>query len=159
MFGSARPYSASATLRDDDPCAGPEPPQQPPQAGGGKRYASGSGPQARAGHMHKYRTATTGDSRPRVVIELNDEIVETIIAPQAVAAGRGIELHRPIVAPVAGILAPGVVSTDTPHGQPGRRARGAIRAPPEAKQPKAAARRAAVALALVGANAPASERD
>ena len=108
--------------------------------------------------MHENRAAASGDTRPRVVIDLDDEIVEMILAPEPVAGFIGPALERTIIAPVGGILAPGVVRSNRPDRQLRPRPRGAIGAPPEPPQLEQAARRATVAFALVGLNPSAPER-
>src|SRR3954447_19666273 len=109
--------------------------------------------------MQKHRAAAAGDARLGVVIDLDDEIVEMIVARQPVAALLRIQPHRLIVVTVRRVLAPGVLGPDGPHGEmrpwPGM----AVGAPPQSLWPGCAPGRAAVALALVGPAAAAPECD
>ena len=58
--------------------------------------------------MQEHRAAAAGDARPRVVIDFDNEIVEMILAREAVAVLVQGEPQRPIVMTVD-ILAPGVL--------------------------------------------------
>src|SRR5215204_4056888 len=107
--------------------------------------------------MQKNRAAASGNPWARVVVELDDQIVEMIIPPQSIAGFTGRAAERPVVAAIAGILGPGEIGRDAPDRQQGARPRRAIRPPPQPYQPKPTARRGAVALAFVGPNASAPE--
>ena len=61
--------------------------EQPAQRVGLQRHASGGRREARPGDMHEHGAAAAGDTRPGVVVELDDEVVETIGALQPVAGG------------------------------------------------------------------------
>ena len=109
--------------------------------------------------MQKHRAAAAGDARAGVVIDLDDEIVEMIVAPQPVAALFRMQPHRAVVMAIAGILAPRFFRPDGADGQKRPRSRMPVRAPPQPQRPERAPGRAAVALALVGLDAAASQRD
>jgi hypothetical protein len=93
------------------------------------------------------------------VVGLNDEIIEMIVAPQTIAALFCIQPHRLIVVPVRRVLAPGVLRTDGADGQKRPWSAMAVGAPPQPPWPECAVGRAAVALALVGPDATAPERN
>jgi hypothetical protein len=63
--------------------------------------------------MYKYRAAAAGDAGPDVVIDLDEQIVEPVIPPKAVAWFMGRSLKGLIIAPIGRIFAPGVSRTDT----------------------------------------------
>ena len=99
------------------------------------------------------------NARTRVVVDLDDEIVERVLAREPVGAAVPRNVDMPVIATVARVFAPAVVRPDPSRRQKSLRPRMTVGAPPQAYQPVAAARRAAVALALVGANAAAAERN
>ena len=69
--------------------------------------AVGAKPCAR--RMDEHRAAASLHARPRVVVELDDEIVEVVGAREAVGIAVGRKLDRLIVVAIGRILAPGVV--------------------------------------------------
>ena len=109
--------------------------------------------------MEKDRAAPAGHTRPRVVIDLDDDVVEPILAPKPVAWFNGRLVERPIVAPVLRVLAPGVGPTDAAGWQHGLGWGEPIGPPPQPQRPEGASRSAAIALALVGADATSAECD
>ena len=72
------------------------------------RDAAGGRTEIVARQVQEHRAAAPGDARARVVIDLDDEVVEMILALQAVAAAVMIEPYRPVVMSVVRILAPGI---------------------------------------------------
>ena len=109
--------------------------------------------------MDKDGAATASHPRPRIVIDLDNDIVEAIFAPEPITWFNGRPPKSPVVAPVLGIFAPSVGAADPAGWQRGSRQRQPIRPPPQPQCPKGAARRTAIAFALVGSDAAASERD
>jgi len=109
--------------------------------------------------MDKHGAAATGDTGPRVVIKLEKNIVESVIAPEAVTWFIGRSSERAIVAPIGWIFTPGVGGTDPAKGQRCPRARKAIRPPSQPHRAKPAVRRAPIALAFIGPDAGVAERD
>src|SRR4051794_8702126 len=103
--------------------------------------------------MDEDGAAASLNAGPRVVVEFDDEIIRVVGAGQPIRIAGGRELDGPIVMAVGGILAPGIVLFDTPRRQQRRRSRVALGAPPQPLKPERAARRAAVAFALVGLDA------
>jgi hypothetical protein len=81
--------------------------------------------------MDEDRAAPAGDPWPGVVINLDDQVVKPILAPEPIAWFSGRPPKWTIVAPVFGILAPRVGAADLPKRQGGARRRNAIRPPPE----------------------------
>src|SRR5438128_5567073 len=109
--------------------------------------------------MNEDGAAPTRHARARVMIDLDDEIIELIVPPQAVAAVIGRALEGTVVAAIGGIFTPSKGRINASGRQQCRRVRMAIRAPPQADEAKAAARRRAITLEFVGANAAAAEHD
>jgi len=105
--------------------------------------------------MQKYRAATAGDARRAVVIDLDDKIVEMIVAFEPVTAMFAIPPHRLIVMAALGIFAPGVFGADGANRQERSRHRMAVGAPPQPSGPEGASWGAAIAFTLVGPDAAA----
>src|SRR5260370_1664389 len=145
--GSAPRSSARATNKakhaaeaagspDHDPRAGAESDEKPAKALRRERDAARGGAKSGAREVHKDRAAAAGNARARVVIELDEQVVEIIVAPQPVACRIGGQLDRPVVAAVARVLAPGVGLADAAHGEARARAGCAVPAPPQANEPE-----------------------
>src|SRR5260370_2440567 len=109
--GSAPRSSARATNKaehaaqaagspDHDPRAGAESDEKPAKALRRERDAARGGAKSGAREVHKDRAAAAGNARARVVIELDEQGVEIIVAPQPVACRIGGQLYRPVVAAV-----------------------------------------------------------
>ena len=111
--------------------------------------------------MQKYRAATAGDARRAVVIDLDDEIVEVVVALEPVTAVIPIPPHRLIVMAALRIFAPGVFGPDGANRQERTRPRMAVGAPPQLPGPEDAPWGAAIAFTLVGPDAatPKGDRD
>ena len=92
-----------------------------------------------------------------VMIDLDDEIVEVILARQPVAGLIADQADRLIVMAVLRVFAPGVFGPDRPDRQKGARPRMAVGAPPQLPGVERAPGGAAVALALVGEDAAAAK--
>lgn len=109
--------------------------------------------------MDEHGASAAGDPRARIVVKLDDEIIEMIVARKTVARGAGREADVPVVAPVGRVFAPSVLGADAADGEQGPRPRPAIGAPPQSLEAKPSGRGGAVALALVGFDAAAPKRD
>src|SRR5262245_13661095 len=109
--------------------------------------------------MQEHGAAAPGDARAGVVVDLDDEIVEVVVARQAVAARAALQANRLVVMAVGRVFAPGILGTDRPHREMRFRADMAVGAPPQPLGEEDAAGSAAVALALVGLDAATTERD
>src|ERR1700761_9440828 len=107
--------------------------------------------------MKEYGAAATGDRGLRIVINLDDEIIEMIITAEPVASLVLPEVDGPIVTPAVGVFTPGVFRADRANGQKGRWPRVTVGAPPQPPGPESTARSTAVALALVGNDSAASQ--
>src|ERR1700722_9341083 len=125
------------------------------------RNASGGRRKIRARQMKEHRTAATGNPGLRVVINLDDEIVEMIVAPQPVAAVIMAERERSVVMAAGGVFTPGVLGPDGANRQKGLRSQRTIGAPPQLPWPESPLWGSAVALALVGDDStpPQGDRD
>src|SRR5262245_30324133 len=102
--------------------------------------------------MQEYGAAPAGNPRPRVVIDFDDQVVQMVVTPEAVARLIGRATERTIVAAVTGIFAPGHGGIDADCGQPRQRLAAAVGAPPQPPEAETAARRGTIALPLVGTN-------
>ena len=151
--------SGTRSSPDHNPRLGSQPLQQPQHRGLGHRNASGGRPKILTRQMQEDRAAASGDARRKIVINLDDEIVEMVIAREPIAATVPIEPHRPVVAAAAGVLAPGVFRADGANRQECSRSRVAVGAPPYPPWPKRTLRGPAIAFALIGPDAATSQRD
>src|SRR5439155_1450896 len=124
-----------------------------------ERHASRRRRPIRSRHMNDDGAAPTRHARARVMVDLDDEIVEVIVPPEAVAAVIGRALERTVVAAIGGIFTPSKGRINASGRQQCRRVRMAIRAPPQADEAKAAARCRAITLEFVGAKSAAAEHD
>jgi len=109
--------------------------------------------------MQEHRTAAAGDRGLCVVIDLDDEIVEMIVALQPVASVIMPEGKRPIIMATRGVFTPGIIGTDGANRQKGPRSRTTIGAPPQLPWPESSLWGPAVALALVGDDTTPPQRD
>jgi hypothetical protein len=107
--------------------------------------------------MQEDGAAAAGDARAAVVVDLDNEIIEPIVARQAVAATTAFQPHGPIVVAAGGVFAPGVFRADGAYRQKRGRPRVAVGAPPQSPRPERALGGAAIAFAFVGENAAAPE--
>ena len=71
-----------------------QPLDQPPQGAGFERDATGGRREFLPGDMDEHRAAASGDPRPGVVADLDDEVVERIRAPKPVR-GASLGARRP----------------------------------------------------------------
>src|SRR5262249_55588772 len=108
--------------------------------------------------MDEHRATASGDTRPRIVINLDDEVIKIIDARQPISACGCGHFDWPIILAVSGIFAPTIRRGYALYRQRCRRTRVLVRTPPQPPEPEAAARRAAIAFALVGLDSAASER-
>jgi len=138
-------------LSDNDLCLRSQTTQQLQHRSQPHRDAAGGRCKFLPRQVQEHGAAAMRDARATVVIDLDDEVIEMILAFQAVAGGIARALDRPVVMPIVGVLAPGIVTADRLHVTVG--------APPQFFGMEDAPGRAAVAFALVGADAAAAERD
>src|ERR1043166_1720263 len=133
--------------------------EQPSQRLLGEGQTACGWAEIRARHMDEYGAAASTHQRPTVVVDLDDEVVEPIVAPQAVAGLAVGEPNGPVVAAVRRVLAPAILMGDAAHRKQRAGPRPAVRTPPHPDRPKAAPRGCAVALALVGADPRTTQGD
>jgi hypothetical protein len=62
--------------------------------------------------VEEHGAAPTSHSRPRIVVDLNNEVIERIFTPKPVAWFIGRPAKWLVVTPVAGVLAPSVSRED-----------------------------------------------
>src|SRR5262249_58235768 len=89
------------------------------------------------------------NARTHVVINLDDEIVEIVLACQPVHICLGWYFDRPIISSIGGVFAPPVGGGYSLGRQGGGGARMLVGAPPKLPEPENASRRAALAFTLV----------
>src|SRR5581483_4364491 len=104
--------------------------------------------EARPRDVYEDGAAPPGDARAGVVVDLDYKIVETVVAPKAVASAAP-HGNRTVIPPVGRLFAPSIIFSDPADRQQCARPRPAIGAPPQAQQPEPSTRRAAVAFAFV----------
>ena len=80
-------------------------------------YAPSSRREPRPRDMDEYGAAAAGHSGLRVVVNLDKQVVEAVVAPKAVAWFTGRPLKGSIIAPVGRIFAPGIGGTDAAQRQ------------------------------------------
>src|SRR6476620_9253671 len=108
--------------------------------------------------MQEHRAAAPGNTRRSILVDLDNEIVEVIVARQPVATVVAVEPHRLVVMAGARVLAPGVFRANRANGQKSPWPAMTVRAPPQPPRVERAARGAAVALPLVGLDAAPPQR-
>ena len=99
------------------------------------------------------------DTWPRIVVDLDDQVVEVIVAPKSVAWFIGRAAERAVVTSIFGIFTPSSMWIDPPYWKTCAWPQVAIRPPPHTDQAKSPARGGAVTLALVRPYARAAEHD
>ncbi len=62
-------------------------------------------------------TAAPGNTWTRIVVNLDDEIVEIVVAGQAVNARMRRHFNRPVIVPIHGVFAPAIVPRYSLHRQ------------------------------------------
>jgi len=107
--------------------------------------------------MQEYRAAEAGYARRGVVIDLDNEIIEVVVAREPIAAAIEIQPQRLIVVAAARVLAPGILGPDGAAGQECTWSRMTVGAPPQLPRPERASRGPAVTFALVGDDATAAK--
>jgi hypothetical protein len=103
--------------------------------------------------------AAAGDARPRVVIDLNKQIIQPIAPPKAVAWFIGRSREGTIIPPIGRIFTPSIGRSDTTDWQQCTRTKKAVGPPPQPQWAKQTARRRAVTLALVCPDPGAPDRN
>jgi len=130
--------------------ARPDPRQKAPQRGKGEGDAALRRREARTRGMHEDRTPASAQRAGHAVpADINDEIIEPILAPHPLMAGARRQAYQLIVTRIAGIIAPAVMRANGPRGQARVRARRtAIGAEKQSEQGKVTDRGGAVTFAF-----------
>jgi len=81
-----------------------------------KRNASGSRSKALPRRMDEHRATASSYARPRIMINLNDEVIKIVLARQPISACVCGDFDRPIVVAVFGIFAPAIGHGYALHG-------------------------------------------
>ncbi len=109
--------------------------------------------------MDEDGAAAASHARLRVVVDFDDHVVEAVATAEPVAWFIGRAPEGLVIAPVVGVLAPGIVRADAADRQQCPWAWQAIGAPPQPHRAKSAARGTAIAFALIGLDAGAADRN
>jgi hypothetical protein len=109
--------------------------------------------------MKEHGTAAAGDRGLRVVIDLDDEIIEVIVTREPVAAILTAKLDRLVIKAARRVFTPGILGTDGANRQKRLWPRRAIGAPPQSPWPESPFRGSSVALALAGDDSTSPQRD
>jgi hypothetical protein len=109
--------------------------------------------------VQEHGAATSRDPRPGIVVYLDQDVVQPVVPPQPVAWFIGRPSEWPVVAAVAGILAPGGVGADPSNRQDSSGPPAAVGPPPDTERAEPAGRGASVPFPLIGSNAGAADRD
>jgi hypothetical protein len=99
--------------------------------------------------MNENGAATASDSRARVVVNFDDEIVELVFTRQPITLSVRRYLDWPIVSAITRIFTPTVGGAYSLRRQRRDRTRVPIGAPPQSREPECAARRTAVAFTFI----------
>ena len=97
---------------NDNSRLGRQPEHQPLQVVARKRDTASRRGKTGSSDMNEYSAAVAGNTRTRVVVDFDDQVVKPIGALEAVAWFIGRPSERAVVAPVLGVFAPGNVSRD-----------------------------------------------
>ena len=73
-----------------------------------ERDTSGSRSKALPRCMDEYRAAASGHARPRIVINLDNEVIKIVLARQSISACVRGDFDRPVVVAISGIFAPAI---------------------------------------------------
>src|SRR4030088_3095559 len=103
-----------------------QPLQQLPHRGFCHRNAPGGRWKVFARQMQEYRAAAAGNARRTVVIDLDNKIIEVIVALEPIAAAIAIQPHWLVVMAAPGVFAPGVFGSDSANRQKCTRSRVAV---------------------------------
>lgn len=109
--------------------------------------------------MQENRTAPAGNAGPCVVVDLDDEIIEMILARQPVAAIARRACHGAVIMPVDGVFGPGIRGPDDSDRQGCPRPGITVGPPPQPDRAKGATGRAAVTFEFIGLDSAAPKRD
>jgi len=104
--------------------------QQLQQLDASQRDTSGGRGKAFPGDMDKHGAAAAGHARSGIVVDFDDQVVETVVPPEPVAWFIGRPAEEAIIASIRGVLAPGVVAPYPTNGEQGRWPRQPIGPPP-----------------------------
>ena len=148
-----------SALPDHDAGAWAKARKQAAQRGTVECDASSGRSKARPRHVNEHRASAAGDSWTAVVVQLDDQVVEAIGSPEPVAGMVRRKTDWLVVAAVGRVFAPAVVAVDAPDRQARARAGCAVGSPPQPPESERAARRTAIAFALIGFNAAAPKRN
>src|SRR2546423_13898355 len=85
--------------------------------------------------MQEHRTATAGNSRRAIVIDLDNKVIEVVVSFQTVATAMFVPPHRPVVVAALRGFSPSVLRNYRANRQKRSRSRGAIGAPPQPPGP------------------------
>jgi hypothetical protein len=99
--------------------------------------------------MNENSAATTGDTRTRVVVNFDDEIVEPVFTRQPIAFSAWRYFDWPVIAAIMRVFAPAIGGAYPLRRQRCDGTRVPICAPPQPQKPEYTARRTAVAFTFI----------
>lgn len=163
MSASAQRSSATDSryrrLIDHDLRSWPEALQQSQHRAASQSDAACSRSEFFTGEMNEHGAAAARNARPGIVIDLDDEIVEMIVAHQPVAGFAGSARDRLVVMPVGRVFRPGIGMRNRANRQMRSRAGIPVGPPPQPDRMEDTSRCAAIAFELVGLDSAAPQRD
>jgi hypothetical protein len=109
--------------------------------------------------MEEYSAAAPSHTGPRIVVDLDDDVVEAVVPAQSVAWFIGRPPEGMVIAAVCRVLAPSIVGPDPPDREQCPREGQAVGPPPKPDWMKPARGCPAVALALGRPDPGAAERN
>lgn len=142
-----------------DDCLSRQPGEKPQQIFATQADAARGRREPVAGDMDEDRAAAAGNAGPRIVVDLDNEVVEPVDALEPIARFTGRAPERLVITAISRPLAPGIFGPDPSHRQGGAWPWQAIGAPPQPNRTKAACRRGPVAFALIGLDTGPAKRN
>lgn len=144
---------------NSDFCSSAETAQEPPQRGRLQSDTACRWAKSGASQVDENRAAAAGHARARVVVELNDQVVQMIASPQAITSLARCQAQGLVVTAVLRVFAPRIEWRDAAGRKLRLRPRRPVRAPPQSLQAEPSTRCSTVAFPLVRLDASPAERN
>jgi hypothetical protein len=110
------------TSRDDDPGTTSEMGEQQPQIPLGQSYTALRRLVSRACDVHEDCASLAAYARVSIVIEHDDDVIEMVVSPESLGAGRIRVSNGAVIIPIARGIAPAIIGPDGAHGERAGRA-------------------------------------
>jgi hypothetical protein len=133
--------------------------QELPKIAQPQRNAASGRREARPRDVDKDGAAPTGDAGPGVVVKLDKDIVEPVMAPKPVAWFIGRPQDRTVVIPVGWVFAPCIGGADAADRQQCPHMGKAVGPPPQPYRAEPTVRGATVAFALIRPDTGSAKRN